>query len=475
MLEGLEIKIKQLSETLDNKDFRVDSQFYTKEPYKNPELNYDKIGNLIHNAQYGISIAMNEDSIGYPIYRMNEIHNMLCDIEVSKTADINTNELKNFKLNDRDVVFNRTNSFEWVGRTGLYKKLDDRDFVFASYLVRFIPNEKYLLPEYLTSFLNSKYGVNDIKRRARQSINQTNVNPEEVKSIEIPTLSLNFQNKIKKCFDIGFNNKVVSKQIYADAENLLLKEIGLQDFTPSKEPVNIKNFKDSFATSGRLDAEYYQPKYDDYSKLINNYSGGSEAIVTICNLKGKNFKPEDDKTYNYIELSNVGKTGDINGCTVNLGKELPSRARRKVNTGDVIISSIEGSLESCAMVTKEYNNALCSTGFYVINSDIINSESLLVLFKSDLMQNVLKQNCSGTILTSLNKDDFIKIRIPKIKENIQKNIKSLIEQSFSLKKQSEYLLEVAKKAVEIAIEENEGIAIKYITKESNFKVHDIIF
>lgn len=176
MLKGLEINIKQLSETLKNKDFRVDSQFYTKEPFKNPNLNYDKIGNLIHKAQYGISISMNEDNIGYPIYRMNEIHNMLCDINVSKTADITNKELETFTLNDRDVAFNRTNSFEWVGRTGLYKKLDKRDFVFASYLVRFIPNEEYLLPEYLTSFLNSKYGVKDIKRRARQSINQTNVN-----------------------------------------------------------------------------------------------------------------------------------------------------------------------------------------------------------------------------------------------------------------------------------------------------------
>ena len=272
---------------------------------------------------------------------------------------------------------------------------------------------------------------------------------------------------IEKLYKKSLQSREQSSKVYIQAENILFEEIGLKDFTPSNKPVNVKSFKDSFASSGRLDAEYYESKYDDYLKLIESYSNGAETIATICNLNGKNFKPEDKKTYNYIELSNVGRTGDINGCTVDFGKELPSRARRKVNTGDVIISSIEGSLESCALVTKEFNNALCSTGFYVINSDLINSESLLVLFKSELMQKVLKQNCSGTILTGLNKDDFLNIRIPKIIESKQKQITDLIKQSFSLKKQCEHFLEVSKRAVEIAIEENEENALAFINSEIN--------
>ncbi len=134
----------------------------------------------------------------------------------------------------------------------------------------------------------------------------------------------------------------------------------------------------------------------------------------------------------------------------------------------MIISSIEGSLQSCAMVGKEYDNALCSTGFYIINSDKINSETLIVLFKSDLMQSIMKQNCSGTILTGMNKNEFQNILVPLIEIKAQQQIAQLIEESFSLKKQSEHLLEVAKRAVEIAIEENEEVAIKYINDNSIF-------
>lgn len=195
--------------------------------------------------------------------------------------------------------------------------------------------------------------------------------------------------------------------------------------------------KDSFLQSGRLDAEYYQVKYGDYINLIKQHKNGYKILDSACSLKDSNFSPREKTNYKYVELSNIGKTGDITGCTEELGEELPSRARRLINTNDVIISSIEGSLQSCAIVNKEYNNALCSTGFYVINSKLINSETLLVLFKSEPMQNILKQNCSGTILTGLNKADFQNIPIPLIELEIQTHIASFILESFKLKAESE--------------------------------------
>lgn len=459
MLKGLEIVEKKLSYAQNNKDYRLDSGFYTSEIKQNENLTYRKIGDCLKKSQYGISINMNNEGQGYPIYRMNEIHNMFCDFEVDKFANISRLEAEIFKLNDGDVLFNRTNSYEWVGRTGIFRKTKKQDFVFASYLVRFIPDEKIILPEYLVTYLNSKYGIKDIRRRARQSINQTNVNPEEVKELFIPLLSEGLQNIIKKSFDEAFDKNVSSQNLYIKAEDLLLEELGLRDFQPSEQGINIKSLKDSFLSTGRLDAEYYQPKYDDYLELIQNYSQGSKPLKKVCNLRDENFEPLSDEVYNYIELSNIGKSGDITGATEDIGSQLPSRARRIVNTDDVIISSIEGSLSSCALVTEDYDNALCSTGFYVINSREINSETLLVLFKSEPMQNILKQGCSGTILTAINKLEFQNIPVPLIEKETQNAIQSLIQQSFTLKAKSEQLLETAKTLVEMAIEQGEEKAL----------------
>ena len=144
---------------------------------------------------------------------------------------------------------------------------------------------------------------------------------------------------------------------------------------------------------------------------------------------------------------------------------MPTRARRKVSKGDVIVSSIEGSLSSNALITDEYDGSLCSTGFYVINSDEINSETLLVLLKSQIGQLQLKKGCSGTILTAINKPELENIVLPKIDAPIQHQIQQKITESFNLRKRSKHLLEFAKRAVEIAIEENEEKAEKWLKEE----------
>jgi len=467
LLEGLEIKEKDFSSTYLNKDFRIDSQFYTKEPAKNSKLKYEKIGNIIKKAQYGVSIAMNEDGVGYPIYRMNEIHNMLCDMEVSKFADISKNELKTFTLNDRDVVFNRTNSFEWVGRTGLYKKLDNRDFVFASYLVRFIPNEDLIFPEYLSAFLNSKQGVWDIKRRARQSINQTNVNPEEVKEIEIPLLSKPFQENLKECFDKAFELLIDSKSAYTQAEQLLLQELNLANFQPSQEPVNVKSFSESFGSSGRLDAEYYQSKFDQLEQAISSLDK-YETIGNISELISRGKQPV------YLESEQ---------------NTLPVLNSKHIRENKIILDNRRSaSIDECNLFIEKDDVLINGTGVGTIGRTapylystpsipdnhvtIIRSKSLSSVYISVYLNSIAGQlqvekyfkGSSGQI--ELYPDDISNFLIWIAPDEVQMKIENLIKSAFDLEKQSEHLLEVAKQAVEMAIEQDEKTAMRWIKEQT---------
>ena len=90
LMDGLKCIEIPLSTAKENKDFRIDSAFYTYTIKKNPTLLYEKIGTYLLESQYGISQDMNLDGIGYPIYRMNEIHDMLCDLSTEKYVDIDT-------------------------------------------------------------------------------------------------------------------------------------------------------------------------------------------------------------------------------------------------------------------------------------------------------------------------------------------------------------------------------------------------
>lgn len=136
-------------------------------------------------------------------------------------------------------------------------------------------------------------------------------------------------------------------------------------------------------------------------------------------------------------------------------------------TNDVIVSSIEGSLDSCALIPKDYNGSLCSTGFYVIRSSFFNPETLLVLFKSKPIQMLMKKGCSGTILTAISKNELEKIPLPLITEDVQEQIAQKVQQSFYLRNESKRLLNVSKTAVEIAINEGEDAAMEYLKGNGN--------
>ena len=461
----MQFKTRKLSYLSLHPDYRWDSQYLSCEPYKNKNLKYVPIGNTLASSQYGVSIEMNEDNIGTKIYRMNEISNMLCDRNILKYAKLNDDQIAAFKLKDRDVLFNRTNSKEFVGRTGIFKKFSDEDIVFASYLVRINPDSEIVTPEYLTAFLNTEYGIIDIKRRARHSINQSNVNLEEVKRIEIPLLCNQLQNGITLSFNKAVDSIQASEAVYNDAQTLLLAELGLADWQPEHRLTFVKSFSDTQHTE-RIDAGYFQPKYDEIVDAIKNYSGGWETLENQVRIKDTNFNPDAETEYQYIELANIGNSGEITDCMVERGEDLPTRARRRVAAGDVIVSSIEGSLESIALITEEYDNALCSTGFHVVQSDVLNSKVLLVLLKSIVGQLQLKKGCSGTILTAINKAEFSRVAVPKIKEDKQAEIEQKVTESFNLRKHAKDLLEHAKRAVEIAIEQDEQTAIDWLESVS---------
>jgi type I restriction enzyme S subunit len=217
----------------------------------------------------------------------------------------------------------------------------------------------------------------------------------------------------------------------------------------------------------RIDAEYYQPKYDEIVAAIKNYAGGWDIAENALNIKDSNISPKHNVEYKYIELANIGINGEITGFMQAEGQDLPSRARRKVSKDDVIVSSIEGSLSSCALIPDEYDGALCSTGFYIVDSNKINPQTLLVLLKSPIGQEQLKKGCSGTILTAINKDEIRKIVLPIVDSGIQNQIQQKIIESFNLRKQSKHLLECVKKAVEMAIEKDEETAMKWLDSQLN--------
>ncbi len=143
------------------------------------------IASLSINIQYGINDSMNTKNIGFKIFRMNEIiQGYMNDNGVMKYVDISDEEFQKYKLAKGNILFNRTNSIEHVGKTGLFNL--DGYYCYASYLIRIAVNQKKAIPEYVNYLMNSSQFQSFAKSQATKSINQANINATKMKSIEIP-------------------------------------------------------------------------------------------------------------------------------------------------------------------------------------------------------------------------------------------------------------------------------------------------
>ena len=321
-----------------------------------------------------------------------------------------------------------------------------------------------IAPEYLFAFCKTDYFVKCLVRACKATMYPA-VSVADVYDTPLFVPSPQFESLIADLVKDALLSIDIAKEVYSQAETQLLSEVGLLEWRPEHRLTFIVNHSE-MKKAGRMDAEYFQPKYGEIVAAIKGYPGGWDTLGNLATLKAQNYLPESGREYRYIELANIGNSGEVTGCMQEPGQDLPTRARRQVAAGDVVVSSIEGSLESVALIGNEYDQSLCSTGFHVVNSARLNSETLLVLLKSPVGQLQLKRGCSGTILSGINRDEFSRITLPIIAPETQAQIQEQVAESAALRRQSRRLLDCAKAAVELAIEQGEAAALAWLEQQT---------
>ncbi len=150
------------------------------------------IGNITTDVRYGTSKPAVEGG-KYPYLRMNNItYNGYLDLDNLKYIDIEDDELEKCIVRKGDVLFNRTNSAELIGKTCVFDL--EEPMIIAGYIIRVrLINE--VLPIYLSMFLNSDFGKELLKGMAKGAVNQANINAQELKSIKIAIPPIELQNQ----------------------------------------------------------------------------------------------------------------------------------------------------------------------------------------------------------------------------------------------------------------------------------------
>ncbi|EAK4365066.1 restriction endonuclease subunit S [Campylobacter coli] len=463
----LEVSVLKLSEAQkDNESKRIDSEYFKKEYLENEAIikikdNYAFLENFIVKMTGGATpLGADYPDKGIPFLRVQNIMQNYFNVEdIVYISQQDDEYLKRSRLKFNDVLLTITGIS--YGKSAVV----ERDLVGANINQHSVKIEvKNINPYFLSTFLNSKFGKLQSDKKIT-GVTRPALDYQSIKKFLIPIFPMEFQLEIQNLVKDSHKALEESKELYKKAEETLYLELGLDPKNPlqslldsktniptNSPNISIHTLKESFLKTGRLDSEYYQSKYEDIEKFIKSYPNGYDSFSNIINNKDTNFTPKNNENYSYIELANIGNNGNISEPISDLGKNLPTRARRIVSKGDVIISSIEGSLSSCALITQEFDKHLVSTGFFVLNSKLLNGETLLVMFKSQIFQEYLKKFPSGTILCAINKEELSKILIPKIDPTTQEKIAKYIQESFNLRKKSKQLLDNAKNKVEEQIQ-----------------------
>ena len=115
------------------------------------------LGDVVQGlGQYGTSQRSNADDQGLPVLGMPHIHRGRIRWEKVSTVDLPPSEVRKYELAYGDVLFNRTNSAELVGKTAVFD--GSRRAVFASYLIRYRANTERADPHFISAYINSRRG-----------------------------------------------------------------------------------------------------------------------------------------------------------------------------------------------------------------------------------------------------------------------------------------------------------------------------
>jgi len=152
------------------------------------------VDQLTAEQKYGSSSKTNEDSTGVPILRMGNIQDGDLDFSNLKYLPADHDEFPGLYLQDGDLLFNRTNSPELVGKTAVYRS-QMSPCSFASYLISVRFSQSFI-PELASTFINSAYGKHWIKSVVVQQVGQANVNGSKLSALAIPLPPFEEQKEI---------------------------------------------------------------------------------------------------------------------------------------------------------------------------------------------------------------------------------------------------------------------------------------
>ncbi len=323
---------------------------------------------------------------------------------------------------------------------------------------------------YLNAYILSYYGQNMVLRGETGGTGQSTLTCTYIKSLDIPRF--NIETQIGDLVRLSESVLVQANECYETAEQYLCDLLQIDKLMLPEDNTSIVSVSQSFTKTNRLDAEYYQPKYEVLHQYLRSNPWGYKKLSEIASTY------RGDLISDELYCDNSLRPAYIRGADISSNVLLPDKCvyidnyfipnkEFRCQYNDIVFAMI-GSVGTLARVTEEFEGSFVSNNLGVIRinkGSNICAEYLHVLLTSPKIGKLLfEQKEMRTAQPKISDKDIWDFIVPTIPNDCQLEIKELIEKSFALRNESNRLLELAKTAVEIAIEQGENKAMEILNK-----------
>jgi restriction endonuclease S subunit len=310
-------------------------------------------------------------------------------------------------------------------------------------------------PEYLFIYLKSQPIVKLLDRKTTATMYPA-VTIDDILNTKIYLGNEKFRQEIKNHIIEAQKDLETSEDLYSQAEDLLLKELGLKDFKIEDDLFYVVNLSE-IKSAHRADAEYFQPKYEKLISKIKNQN--AKLLGEIVSMK-KGVEPGAEAYQNegklFIRVSSLSKYGIENNDQKYLSEDLYQKLKNNYEpkVGEILLT--KDATPGIAYVVKEWIEGIISSGILrlKIKDKEIENEYLTLCLNSILGQMQAERDGGGSIITHWKPEQIKSVLIPVLSKSTQQKIADLVQKSHEARKKAKQLLDEAKRKIEGLIEKN---------------------
>lgn len=468
MLKGLEISEVSFGDVgLRTSDFRIESEYFTQELITLDRLidskNFVPLKDVSSKISDGTHFTPEYVSKGVPFLSAINVKSNVFDLNAGFqhiTQEAHNALYRRCDPREGDVLVRKVGAGARMACV-----IPQLGFQFSIFVSVAMIRTKGIDPYYLSTFINTRIGQRQLLR-FNKCIGQPDLHLEDLARLRIFRASCEFQSEIARVV-IKANWLIESATVqYGEAEQSLLSELGLDGWTPTEESVSVKNCSD-FMSAGRFDAEYFQPKYDELFTLLAKCKvrvlGGKDGLVDIKRSIEPGSDAYSDKGIPFVRIADFTEMG-VASPEIHIPPELCSDSPRPKK--DTILLSKDGSV-GIAYKVEEDLDIVTSSGILhlTVKDNAVLPDYLTLVLNSKIVRLQAERSAGGSIIQHWKQSEVENVSIPILPMSSQQKITAKVRESFALRTESKFLLDLAKHAVEVAIEQGESKALEALEKE----------